>query len=31
MIKNSLSYAQEEFSYEEYKIRLLNLMELLAK
>lgn len=31
MIKNSLSYAKEEFSYEEYKIRLLNLIELLAK
>tara|TARA_B100000768_G_scaffold171804_1_gene179438 strand:- start:907 stop:1794 length:888 start_codon:yes stop_codon:yes gene_type:complete len=26
MIKNSLSYVKEEFSYEEYKIRLLNLM-----
>lgn len=31
MIKNSLSYAKEEFSYEQYKIRLLNLIELLAK
>jgi len=26
MIKNSLSYVREEFSYEEYKIRLLKLM-----
>ena len=31
MIKNSLSYAREEFSYEEYKKRLLNLMESFTK
>tara|TARA_B100000767_G_scaffold272308_1_gene299678 strand:- start:907 stop:2046 length:1140 start_codon:yes stop_codon:yes gene_type:complete len=31
IIKNSLSYAREEFSYEQYKIRLLNLMESLTK
>jgi glycosyltransferase involved in cell wall biosynthesis len=31
MVKNSLSYVSEEFSYEGYKIKLLNLMESFAK